>query len=186
MGTTEGQLIDFQLALSNLTLESQGFDTLALHAGAFPDPTTGALLTPSYQTTTYTQEAVGKDKGFTYSRSANPTVSALERRLAALEGAEHCTCDGISSNYCTLSRSLRPVICRCFAGGLRWNGPALKQVLEPFGVTSDFVDTADETQLRQALAKKSRFVFIETPANPTLKLTIALATRIAHEAGALT
>ena len=76
MGTTEGQLIDFQFALSNLNLESQGFDTLALHAGAFPDPTTGALLTPIYQTTTYTQEAVGKDKGFTYSRSANPTVSA--------------------------------------------------------------------------------------------------------------
>ena len=62
MGTTEGQLIDFQFALSNLNLESQGFDTLALHAGAFPDPTTGALLTPIYQTTTYTQEAVGKDK----------------------------------------------------------------------------------------------------------------------------
>jgi O-acetylhomoserine/O-acetylserine sulfhydrylase-like pyridoxal-dependent enzyme len=68
------------------------FDTLALHAGAVADPTTGALLTPIYQTTTYRQEAVGKDKGFTYSRSANPTVSALERRLAALEDAEYCTC----------------------------------------------------------------------------------------------
>src|SRR6266446_1988971 len=68
------------------------FDTLALHAGTSPDPTTGAMLTPIYQTTTYRQDAVGQDKGFTYSRSANPTVSALERRLAALEGAEFCTC----------------------------------------------------------------------------------------------
>ena len=80
-------------AVAQLTeVEAQSFDTLALHAGAVADPTTGALLTPIYQTTTYRQEAVGKDKGFTYSRSSNPTVSALERRLAALEGAEHCTC----------------------------------------------------------------------------------------------
>ena len=69
-------------AVAHLT-EVQSFDTLALHAGAVADPTTGALLTPIYQTTTYRQEAVGKDKGFTYSRSSNPTVSALERRLAA-------------------------------------------------------------------------------------------------------
>ena len=190
MGTTEGQLIDFQLALSNLTLESQGFDTLALHAGAFPDPTTGALLTPIYQTTTYTQEAVGKDKGFTYSRSANPTVSALERRLAALEGAEHCTCYGTGLAATTvLCLALLRAGDHVVASQAVYGGTVrlLKQVLEPFGVTSDFVDTADEAQLRQALArKKTRFVFIETPANPTLKLTdIALATRIAHEADAL-
>src|SRR4030095_1661427 len=77
---------------SNTNPLGQSFDTLALHAGAVADPTTGALLTPIYQTTTYRQQAVGQDKGFTYSRSANPTVSALERRLAALEGADYCTC----------------------------------------------------------------------------------------------
>jgi len=81
MGTTIEQLADVQYSVSNT--RDQNFDTLALHAGAVADPTTGALLTPIYQTTTYRQEAVGKDKGFTYSRSANPTVSALERRLAA-------------------------------------------------------------------------------------------------------
>jgi len=80
------------------TLEAVGtdtdysFETLALHAGTTPDPVTGAMLTPIYQTTTYRQEAVGKDKGFKYSRSGNPTVSALERRLAAIEGAEFATC----------------------------------------------------------------------------------------------
>ena len=68
--------------------------TQALHAGTAPDPATGAILTPIYQTTTFVQEAVGVDKGYTYSRSANPTVSALERRLAALEGAGHATCYG--------------------------------------------------------------------------------------------
>ena len=68
------------------------FETLALHAGTTADPVTGAMLTPIYQTTTYRQEAVGKDKGFKYSRSGNPTVSALERRLAAIEGAEFATC----------------------------------------------------------------------------------------------
>ncbi len=70
------------------------FETLALHAGTSADPVTGAMLTPIYQTGTYRQEAVGKDKGFKYSRSGNPTVSALERRLAALEGAEFATCYG--------------------------------------------------------------------------------------------
>ena len=68
------------------------FETLALHAGTKADPVTGAMLTPIYQTTTYRQEAVGKNKGFKYSRSENPTVSALERRLAAIEGAEFATC----------------------------------------------------------------------------------------------
>src|SRR5690349_24095702 len=86
MGTTRGT------AVAQLTeVQAQSFDTLALHAGAVADPTTGALLTPIYQTTTYRQEAVGKDKGFAYSRSSNPTVSALERRIPALEGAGYCT-----------------------------------------------------------------------------------------------
>src|ERR1044071_7990671 len=83
---------DDQLAMPRCGNPHYRFETVALHAGTPPDPTTGAMLTPIYQTTTYRQEAVGKDKGFTYSRSANPTVSALERRLAALEGADYCTC----------------------------------------------------------------------------------------------
>lgn len=179
MGTAATQLV-----------ERQNFDTLALHAGAVADPTTGALLTPIYQTTTYRQEAVGKDKGFTYSRSANPTVSALERRLAALEDADYCTCyaTGLAATTVLCLALLRAgdhvVASQAVYGG---TVRLFKQVLEPFGVTADFVDTADETALRDALtAKRTRFVFIETPANPTLRLTdIALAAKIAHEAGAL-
>src|SRR4030095_12455775 len=190
MVANAGQLIDFQHALANFSDDVQNFDTLALHAGAVADPTTGALLTPIYQTTTYRQEAVGKDKGFTYSRSANPTVSALERRLAALEGAEHCTCyaTGLAATT-VLCLALLKAGDHVVASQAVYGGTVrlLDQVLAPFGVTAEFVDTSDENSLREALAaKRTRFVFIETPANPTLKLTdIQRAATIAHDAGAL-
>ena len=168
---------------------SYEFDTLALHAGAYPDPSTGAMLTPIYQTTTYQQEAVGRDKGFTYSRSGNPTVSALERRLAALEGAEFCTCyaTGLAATTAlclALLRSEDRVVCSqaVYGGTVR----LFRQVLAPFGVTAEFVDTSDEEAFANALRKPTRFVFIETPANPTLRLTdIRLAARLSKEAGAL-
>ena len=168
---------------------SYEFDTLALHAGAYPDPSTGAMLTPIYQTTTYQQEAVGRDKGFTYSRSGNPTVSALERRLAALEGAEFCTCyaTGLAATTAlclALLRSDDRVVCSqaVYGGTVR----LFRQVLAPFGVTAEFVDTSDEEAFANALRKPTRFVFIETPANPTLRLTdIRLAARLSKEAGAL-
>ena len=168
---------------------SYEFDTLALHAGAYPDPSTGAMLTPIYQTTTYQQEAVGRDKGFTYSRSGNPTVSALERRLAALEGAEFCTCyaTGLAATTAlclALLRSDDRVVCSqaVYGGTVR----LFRQVLAPFGVTAEFVDTSDEEVFANALRKPTRFVFIETPANPTLRLTdIRLAARLSKEAGAL-
>jgi len=190
MATTTEELTEYQNANDPFGTTPHTFDTLALHAGSIADPTTGALLVPIYQTTTYRQEAVGKDKGFTYSRSANPTVSALERRLAALEGVDHCTCyaTGLAATtvLClALLRSGDHVVASeaVYGGTVR----LLQQVLAPFGVTAEFVDTSDENALKQALANKTtRFVFIETPANPTLKLTdIRLAAQIAHEAGAL-
>ena len=165
------------------------FDTLTVHAGTYPDPTTGAMLAPIYQTTTYRQEAVGRDKGFTYSRSGNPTVSALERRLAALEGAEFCTCyaTGLAATTAlclALLRSGDRVVCSqaVYGGTVR----LFREVLARFGVEAEFVDTASELALADSLAKPTRFVFIETPANPTLKLTdICLAARLAHRAEAL-
>jgi cystathionine beta-lyase/cystathionine gamma-synthase len=188
MGTAVAYLSDVQNDRSNS--EAQSFDTLALHAGAVADPTTGALLTPIYQTTTYRQQAVGKDKGFTYSRSANPTVSALERRLAALEDVDYCTCyaTGLAATTALCLALLQSgdhvIVSQAVYGG---TVRLFNQVLASFGVTAEFVDTADETVLRRAVtAKLPRFVFIETPANPTLKLTdIELAANIAHEAGAL-
>ncbi len=164
-------------------------ETQALHAGAYPDPTTGALLTPIYQTTTYRQEAVGEDKGFTYTRAGNPTVAALERRLAALEGAEFATCfsTGMAATT-TLFLSLlkagdRVVVSQAVYGG---TVRLLREVLSSFGVLADFVDTADEEIFTDTLQKPTKLVFIETPANPTLKLTdIELAADLSHKADAL-
>jgi cystathionine beta-lyase/cystathionine gamma-synthase len=165
------------------------FETLALHAGTTADPVTGAMLTPIYQTTTYRQEAVGKNKGFKYSRSENPTVSALERRLAAIEGAEFASCystglAATSALFLTLLKSGDRVVSSqaVYGGTVR----LLRQTLAPFGVDAEFVDTADTNAFAKALRKPTRLVFIETPANPTLNLTdIELASRLAKEAGTL-
>src|SRR3989441_2798573 len=92
MATREEEVKDYRFQITAGAVANHQFDTIALHAGTCPDLTTGAMLTPIYQTTTYRQDGVGQNKGFTYSRSGNPTVAALERRLAALEGAEFCTC----------------------------------------------------------------------------------------------
>jgi cystathionine beta-lyase/cystathionine gamma-synthase len=163
--------------------------TLALHAGAVPDPATGAILTPIYQSTTFVQEAVGVHKGYTYSRSGNPTVTALERRLAALEGAEHASCyaTGLAATT-ALALALLKSGDRVVVSDVSYGGTVrlFGQILPPFGVQAEFVDTADPARLAEALRSPARLVFIETPANPTLKLTdIAEATRLAHAAGAL-
>src|SRR6266436_1030 len=162
MATTEDQIITDRFDDAGSGIGNYNFDTLALHAGTYPDPTTGAILTPIYQTTTYRQEAVGKDKGFTYSRSGNPTVSALERRLAALEGAEFCTCyaTGLAATTAlclALLRSDDRVVCSqaVYGGTVR----LFRQVLARFGVEAEFVETASEPALADSLAKPTRFVF---------------------------
>lgn len=169
--------------------QQQRFDTLSLHAGAGPDPVTGALLTPIYQTTTYVQEAVGQHKGYTYSRAGNPTVAALERRLAALEGAEFATAfaTGLAATTALCLALLRAGE-RVVASQAVYGGTVrlLREVLAPFGLRADFVDTSDAAALAEALREPARLVFVETPANPTLLLTdIAEAARLAHDAGAL-
>ena len=174
----------------NYCTDDASFETLALHAGAAPDPTTGALLTPIYQTTTYRQEAVGVDKGYTYSRAGNPTVTALEQRLAALEGAEFATCysTGLAATTALFLGLLkggdRVVVSEAVYGG---TVRLLREVLAPFGVVVDFVDTSDETAFTNALnSSPVKLVFIESPANPTLKLTdIELAAKLSHDVNAL-
>ncbi|HSG41511.1 MAG TPA: PLP-dependent transferase, partial [Thermoanaerobaculia bacterium] len=165
------------------------FATLALHAGTSPDPATGAILTPIYQSTTYVQDAVGVHKGYTYSRSGNPTVSALERRLAALEGAEHCTAFGTGLGATTsLALGLLQAGDRAVLGDVVYGGTVrlFQQVLSKFGVESEFVDAANPDALEKALSRPARLLFLETPANPTLKLTdIELASRLGHAAGAV-
>ncbi|HEX9941164.1 MAG TPA: PLP-dependent aspartate aminotransferase family protein [Thermoanaerobaculia bacterium] len=163
--------------------------TLALHAGTSPDPVTGAILTPIYQSTTYVQEAVGSHKGFTYSRQSNPTVAALERRLAALEGADYATCYGTGLGATTaLALGLLQAGDRAVIGDVVYGGTVrlFQQVLSRFGVEAEFVDASDPIALEEALRRPARLLFIETPANPTLKLTdLELASRLGHDAGAV-
>ncbi len=171
------------------TEDEPSFDTLALHAGTYPDPATGALLTPIYQSTTYVMEAVGSHKGYTYSRTANPTVTALERRLAALEGAEYCTCFGTGLGAtAALALALLQAGDRAVLSDVVYGGTVrlFQQVLSKFGVEAEFVDTSDPLALEAALRRPARLLFIESPANPTLKLTdIEIAARLGHAAGAV-
>lgn len=189
LATTKDRYTTHPFDDPGITRGDYNFDTLALHAGTFPDPVTGAILTPIYQTTTYRQAAVGHDKGFTYSRSRNPTVSALEGRLAALEGAQLCTCyaTGLAATTALclslLSAGDRVVVSQAVYGG---TVRLFRQVFANFRVEAQFVDTSDEGALAEALRTPARFLFIETPANPTLNITdISLASRLARAAGAL-
>ncbi len=175
--------------MSSGTLSSDHIQARAIHGGLAPDPATGAILTPIYQTTTYRQEAVGVHKGYTYTRSGNPTVAALERNLGALEGALPAAAfaTGMAALaglfLATLRAGDRVVVSDVIYGGtIR----LLRRVLGAFDVRADSVDTADLDALREALRARTRLVVIESPANPTLKLTdIAGAATLAREAGAL-
>ena len=163
------------------------FSTTAVRGGVAPDPATGAVLTPIYQSTTYHQEAVGVHKGFTYSRAANPTVSALEAALGALEDTPPAICfatgmAAISTLFLAVLKAGDHVVVSdvVYGGTVR----LFQQVLASFEVSASFVDTSDPAAVAQAIQPNTRLIFIETPANPTLKLTdIAAIARIARDAG---
>ncbi len=149
------------------------FDTNVIHAGVEPDPTTGAILTPIYQTTTYAQAAVGEDKGYTYSRSGNPTVSVLERKLGDLENVSPAVCytTGMAATTSLLLALLKSgdhIIC----GDVVYGGTVrvLRQVLNKFGVTASYIDTTDTKNIEAAIQPNTKLIFIESPANPTMKL----------------
>jgi cystathionine beta-lyase/cystathionine gamma-synthase len=157
-----------------LAFDLDPFCTTAVRGGVTADPTTGALVTPIYQSTTYLQEAVGVHKGHTYSRASNPTVSALEAAIGALEKAPPAICFGtgmaaISALFLALLKSGDHVIASdvVYGGTVR----LFQQILTHFGVEVSFVDTSDLDAIRGAVRVSTKLIFIETPANPTLKLT---------------
>ncbi len=170
-----------------MTFSPEQFSTTAVRGGLVPDPATGAVVTPIYQSTTYHQEAVGVHKGFTYSRAANPTVSALEAALGALEDTPPAVCfstgmAAISTLFLATLKSGDHVVVSdvVYGGTVR----LFQQVLGNFGVESAFVDTSDPAAVADAIKPNTKLVFIETPANPTLKLTdIAAIAKVAHAAG---
>lgn len=155
-------------------LQYNGFSTRSIHCGVTPDPSTGAILTPIYQTATYVQQGVGVHKGYTYSRSANPTVTTLDRKLGELEGVESAVSftTGMAATtalFLSLLKQNDHIICSdvVYGGTVR----LLQQVLNNFGIQASYIDTQFPEQVKQAILPNTRLIFIETPANPTLKLT---------------
>ncbi|MDX6769157.1 MAG: cystathionine gamma-synthase [Elusimicrobiota bacterium] len=150
-----------------------GFATKAVHAGQAPDPATGAIMTPVYLTSTYVQEWPERHKGYDYARTVHPTRQALERNLAALEGAAHglCFSSGMAATT-TVVQALSSgdhVVCGndLYGGTYR----VFTKVFARFGLTFSFVDTTDLKAVEAAFTPKTRLVWVETPSNPLLKIT---------------
>lgn len=159
------------------------FGTRAVHGGQKPDPTTGAVMTPIYQTSTYAQSAPGVHKGYEYSRTANPTREAMERSMASLEKGEHgiAFSSGMAatSSIMKLLKAGDHLVCSddVYGGTFR----LFDKIYTNFDLRFSFVDTSDIKNIKHATTKKTRIVWIETPTNPTLKITdIAAAAELAR------
>lgn len=164
-----------------------GFSTIAIHAGNEPDPTTGAVSVPIYQTSTYAQEAVGVHKGYEYARTQNPTRSALEKNIAALEGAKfgYAFASGMSATDAVLKlvKSGDHVILgdNTYGGTFR----LFDKVLKNYGVEFDLVDTTEVSNLEQAFKSNTKMVFVETPTNPIMSVTdLQAVSDVSHAHGA--
>jgi cystathionine gamma-lyase len=169
--------------------DTPGFGTRAIHAGQRPDPTTGAIMTPVYMTSTYVQESPGVFKDdYDYSRSANPTRKALEANLASLEGGRHglCFASGLSALDCvlhTLSAGDHILLCDDVYGG---TFRLIDKVFRRHGMEVLRVDMTDLGKVEAAMTEKTRLVWMETPTNPTLKIIdIKTVGEMARAKGAL-
>jgi cystathionine gamma-lyase/cystathionine beta-lyase/cystathionine gamma-lyase/homocysteine desulfhydrase len=165
-----------------------GFSTDAIHAGNAPDPRTGAVAVPIYQTSTYVQEALGKHKGYEYARTQNPTRAALEENVAVLEaGAGACAfASGMAAitAVSTFVKAGEHVVCSnlTYGGTYRY----FTKIQARYGVEFTFVDTADAEAVRGAMRANTTLLHLETPTNPMMTLCdIPLLSQIAHERGAL-
>src|SRR5258705_12625004 len=164
-------------------------ETRAIHAGQEPDPATGAVITPIYQTSTYVQEEVGKQKGYDYSRAGNPTRTALETALASLEGAEHglAYSSGLGATT-TIMHLVDPgervvLIADVYGGVYRMTS----QIYEPKGYKFTYVPANEfDDNLSSYLGDDVKMVWIETPSNPLLNIVdIGKAVDAAHKVGAM-
>jgi len=164
------------------------FSTVCIHAGQEPDPSTGAIITPIFQTSTYVQEELGKHKGFEYGRTQNPTRATLEANLAAIEGgkAAFAYASGMSATSAIAARLSSGdhvvVTDNTYGGTFR----LFDKVLTRYGLQFSYVDTSDLAAVERAMTPRTKLVFIETPTNPVLRLTdIAAVAEIAHRHGAI-
>jgi cystathionine beta-lyase/cystathionine gamma-synthase len=168
----------------NKDLTMAGVATRNIHYGINPDPLTGAMTPPIYQTTTYAQEAVGVNKGHTYSRSSNPTVSVLEAKLAGIEYAKgaYAYATGLAATTALIMSTLRQgdhIICSdvIFGGTVR----LIDQIFSRYGIKATYVDASDLNKFADSFQSNTKLVFLESPANPTMKLNdIQAICNIAH------
>lgn len=161
-----------------------GFATDAIHAGQEPDPATGAIIVPIYQTSTFVQEELGKHKGYEYARTANPTRTALERNLAALERGQFGFAFASGMAAINTLLTLFKAGDHFVAGHNLYGGTfrLFERVLKNFGLDFDYADTGRLEEVQRALRPKTRMIFIETPTNPVMEITdIAAAARLAHD-----
>ena len=164
-----------------------GFATTAIHTGSEPDEATGSVTVPIYQTSTYAQEAIGKNKGYEYARTQNPTRSAVERNVAALEGARFGF--AFASGMAAIDATLRLVKAgeHVIVSDNTYGGTArlFTRILANYNVEFDFVDTSEPLNVEAAIRPNTKMVFIETPTNPIMIVTdMKEVSEIAHRAGA--
>ncbi len=165
-----------------------GPNTLCVHAGVEPEPATGAIMTPIFQTSTYVQEAPGKHKGYDYSRAGNPTRTALEASLAALEGARHAItfASGMAAEQ-GIAQILDPpaqvILSEDAYGG---TGRLFRRLLSKYGLTPEFLDLRDAEAVARRTGPLTRLIWAETPTNPLMQIIdIAALAAVARRAGAI-
>jgi cystathionine gamma-lyase/cystathionine beta-lyase len=160
------------------------FGTKAIHAGAEPDPSTGAIMTPIFQTSTYVQESPGKNKGFGYARGKNPTREALQKNIAALENGKHCICfgSGMAATDAVM-RMLKPgdeVITGddLYGGSYR----LFTKIYENYGIKFHFINLTDASNIEKYINSNTKLIWAETPTNPTMQIIdIAACSKIAKQ-----
>jgi cystathionine beta-lyase/cystathionine gamma-synthase len=160
-----------------------GFATDAIHVGQEPDPATGAIIVPIYQTSTFVQQELGKHKGYEYARTANPTRAALERNLAALERGRSgfCFASGMAATNAlmTLFKAGDHIVAghNLYGGSFR----LFERVLKDFGLTFSYADTTRLEEVERTLRPNTRLLFVETPTNPIMEVTdLPAAAALAH------
>src|ERR1700722_64985 len=163
--------------------ENARFSTVCLHAGQEPDPTTGAIITPIYQTATYVQDELGRHKGYEYGRTQNPTRAALERNIAAIEGGKtgFAFASGMAAIGAigTMLKAGDHVVVsdNTYGGTFR----LFDKVLTRYQLTFSYVDTSDLGAVERAITPSTRMLFVETPTNPIMRLTdLRAAADLAH------
>jgi cystathionine beta-lyase len=169
-------------------MKSNHIETLVLHAGIEPDPTTGAIMTPIFQTSTYVQAAPGNHKGYEYGRTQNPTRDVLQKNLAALEGTTYGLCFSTGMGAVdACAKLLQPgdevVSTNDLYGGTY---RLFTKIFAQYGIKFHFVDMSDEAAVRAVMNEKTKMVWVETPTNPLLRIIdIELMIQIGHECGSI-